>query len=197
MYRIYDRTRCMVVAALGLFVLSVASASAETSVDDRLKAAREATMSFARELQAELKKALESGGPAAGIAICKEAAPAIAAAASERLGGEVGRTSLNTFNPANAPDDWERKVLEAFEARKAAGEPLDKLEFHEIVARDGEERFRYMKAIGMQQPCLACHGKTIAPELVEIIKRFYPADKGTGYDLGDIRGAFTISMPTK
>jgi hypothetical protein len=182
-----------------LLILGVmlSPAGAETSPETGVKAAREASMSFARELQAELKKALESGGPEAGVAVCKEAAPAIAAAASERLGGEVGRTSLNTFNPANAPDEWERKVLEAFEARKAAGEPLETLEFHEIVARDGEQRFRYMKAIGIQQPCLACHGKTIAPELAEIIKRFYPEDKGIGYDLGDIRGAFTISMPAK
>ncbi len=185
------------IAVLTAFAVASGSAIAETGLEAKTKIAREAALDFAKELQSALKSAMENGGPAAGVEVCQQSAPAIAAAASERLNGEVGRTSLRTRNPANAPDDWERKALEAFEARKAAGEPIETLEFHEVVKEDGEERFRYMKAIGMQQPCLGCHGKAIAPELSAIIRTFYPEDKATGFGPGDIRGAFTISMPAK
>ncbi len=51
-----------------------------------------------------------------------------------------------------------------------------------------------MKALQMQQPCLACHGAadTIAPEVAEKIHMLYPDDKATGYVEGQLRGAITM-----
>ena len=55
--------------------------------------------------------------------------------------------------------------------------------------------FRYMKAIPMGAvPCLTCHGAP-EPALNAEILRLYPQDRATGFAPGDLRGAFTVSMP--
>lgn len=50
-----------------------------------------------------------------------------------------------------------------------------------------------MKAIGTEEVCLTCHGAAIAPAVLEKIQALYPDDKATGFGLGDIRGAFSVS----
>jgi hypothetical protein len=107
----------------------------------------------------------------------------------------VGRTSLKPRNPANAPDDWEAGMLQAFAARKAAGEDPAKLEAWTIAEAGGRKQFRYMKAIPTASLCLACHGTEIEPELRAHLDALYPEDAAVGYREGDIRGAFTITQP--
>ena len=51
-----------------------------------------------------------------------------------------------------------------------------------------------MKAIPMQEPCALCHGKTLAPQIGDKIKSLYPLDQATGFELGEIRGAFTVKI---
>lgn len=150
---------------------------------------------FATRLQGELKSALQEGGPTAAVHVCKEEAPAIAADLSAQSGWQVGRTSLKTRNPDNAPDAWERQVLKQFEDRKAAGEPVDQLAYAAVVEQDGVKTYRFMKAIPTGEVCLACHGSDLAPDLVETLDKAYPQDQARGFALGDIRGAFTLSKP--
>ena len=68
------------------------------------------------ELKAELGQAMQQGGPVAAVAVCKSRAPEIAARLSASSGAEVGRTALRLRNPANAPDDLERAVMQGFAA---------------------------------------------------------------------------------
>jgi hypothetical protein len=165
-------------------------------VEQRAQASREAVQAFFGDLKGRLKAALGEGGPVHAIDVCSVQAPQIAARVSEEAGWEVGRTSLKTRNPANRPDDWERSVLERFEARKAAGEDPAQMEHYEMVATDGGKSFRYMKAIpAAEKPCLACHGSDIAPAVAAKLDALYPTDQARGYQAGDIRGAFTIIQP--
>jgi hypothetical protein len=151
---------------------------------------------FASTLQGELKSALTEGGPAAAVAVCHERAPAIAESLSAQSGWSIGRTSLKTRNGAlNSPDAWETRVLEEFEQRAAAGEPVGPMRFDEVVDVDGQKTYRFMKAIPTDQVCLACHGSDIAPEVAEAIDNAYPDDQARGFAVGDIRGAFTLSKP--
>jgi len=161
----------------------------------RIDTARVASKSFMTQLKSELQAAMKAGGPVRAIEVCHARAPAIAAQISEQNGWRVARTSLKPRNPANAPDAWERAVLEKFEARKAAGEPLAKMEYSEVVERDGQRQFRYMKAIPAGQVCLNCHGRSIAPAVKAKLDELYPQDRARGYAQGDIRGAFTITQP--
>ena len=161
-----------------------------------VKSSRAAAQQFGGALQETLQQAIQNGGPVSGIAVCHDKAAHIAADQSQKLGILIGRTSLKIRNPANAPDNWELAVLRQFEARKAAGEPVDKLEFFAVIDDDqGQKTFRYMKAIPTAALCLNCHGETLNPEVAAKVKELYPNDQAHGFKEGDLRGAFTIAKP--
>ena len=69
------------------------------------------------------------------------------------------------------------------------------IEFSEEAEENGQRFWRYMKAIPTGEPCLACHGTALAPDVAETLARVYPDDQATGFDLGDIRDAFSIELP--
>lgn len=178
----------------GLCAGSIGLAHAQ-SREYLMSQARSIAISFGNVLKNELQTAMQSGGPVTAVAACNIKAPAIARNTSATTGWDVGRTSLKLRNVANRPDDWELKVLRQFEARMAQGQDPQMLEFSEIVRVGGKPTFRYMKAIPTQELCLNCHGTDIKPEVKNAIKGLYPADQATGFKVGDLRGAFTLSKP--
>lgn len=189
-----------IVAMIGLTMLvGVTSAQAEDAATPApVAAARAASKELGEALKAQLMAAMKSGGPVAALAVCNTAAPSIAADISKTLGLEVGRTALRVRNPNNAPDDFERRVLEDFAAKLAAGADPATLEHSETVTLSGANTLRYMKAIPMAaEPCAACHGTDVKPDVKAEIDKLYPQDQATGFKPGELRGAFTISMPVK
>lgn len=184
------RTTIALIAAIFSF-----SAQA-TTTEQRVDESRMAVKGFMKTLKHELKTSLKKDGPVAAIKVCNVSAPNIAKQQSDKHGWEIGRTSLKVRNPDNAPDAWERAVLEAFEQRKAKGESIKQMEFHEVVTEEGQQWFRYMKAIPTAaKPCLVCHGENIKPKIAATLDALYPNDQARGYKAGDIRGAFTIRQP--
>ena len=153
---------------------------------------RGAMKALGSELKATLQSSMKSEGPVKAISVCNVQAPKLAQKVSTEKGMEVGRTSLKTRNPLNAPDPWELSVLEQFEHRKAEGEALKTIEYSEIVQHNGNRVFRYMKAIPTDDVCLMCHGKQIPEDLSAQLEKLYPDDQATGFSNGDIRGAFTV-----
>ena len=166
----------------------------DTAWDERSRALADQLMS---ELKAELGKAMQQGGPVAAVAVCKSRAPEIAARLSASSGADVGRTALRLRNPANAPDDLERAVMQGFAAGLSSASPAATVPpeaiFESRSAR-GIER-RYLRAIVMEPVCLACHGATLAPEIAAAIAREYPQDTATGFETGQLRGAVTVRWP--
>lgn len=169
------------------------TASAVAMDEEALTAeARGLVKEFAGQLGGTLKTAIEEGGVEAGIAVCHEKAPEIAASLGAENGWAISRVSNGARNPNAEPDEWEALALAEFERRKAAGEEISMLE---TSAEEGEI-FRYMKAIPTGEMCVMCHGKDIAPEIQATLDQYYPDDKGTGYEVGDIRGAFSLQKKT-
>jgi len=159
-----------------------------------LKQGRAIVTAFAKALKSSLQPALKQQGPVAAINVCTEVAPRLAKQFSTTTDWQVGRTSLNNRNPQNAPDLWERKNLKLFEQQKTQGKDINKLEYWEVVNHRGVRTLRYMKAIPTAaKPCLACHGSNISPKIQVTLNASYPLDKATGYQAGDIRGAFSLS----
>jgi hypothetical protein len=185
--------RLLIVIALGLTLSAPTGYAADYS--DEIDASRKTAKEFMQTLKKELQSSMREGGPVNAVSVCNLTAPAIANTYSVRNGWEVGRTSLKLRNPNNAPDAWERSVLEAFEERKLSGEDPAQMEFHEVVRVNGDKQLRYMKAIPTSQPCLACHGETMDSIVKTRLEILYPDDQALGYRLGDIRGAFTITQP--
>jgi len=175
-------------------ILGAASAHADDYAQ-LVAESRSATMEFMRALKGELRQGMLAGGPVTAVDVCKLNAPGIAASMSAKKDWEIGRTSLKVRNPGNVPDAWELSVLQEFEERKRAGEDLKKLEHYEVVEQNNQQVLRYMKAIVTAELCVACHGADIAPSVVAKLDELYPGDQARGFEVGDIRGAFTIVRP--
>jgi diguanylate cyclase (GGDEF)-like protein/PAS domain S-box-containing protein len=80
-------------------------------------------------------------------------------------------TSLKPLNPRNAPDDWQRRALEAFERGEAASS-------FAIDHVDGIAYGRFIAPLPMKEPCLPCHAIQ-------------------GYKLGDVRGGLAVEWPVQ
>jgi signal transduction histidine kinase len=77
-------------------------------------------------------------------------------------------TSLKPYNPANAPDAWEARVLNSFEQGAK--------EAREVTAINGQPYLRLMRPFLTEQSCLKCHAVQ-------------------GYKEGSIRGGISIAVP--
>ena len=180
-------------AAAGLAVASACRADA--GFDAALAEARQLSGQLAQQLGAALRKEMAAGGPEAAIGVCRQLAPDLAGQLSRQSGARVARVSLRARNPMlGQPDAWEQSVLADFDRRAAAGEKPESLEHAEVVSEPGGRSFRYLKAIGVQPLCLACHGgpEALAPGVRERLAADYPHDRATGYAPGQLRGAFTV-----
>ena len=184
----------LVAALLALTLPNLASAEEAAALEAFAQESRATVKSFAGSLQGALKGAIQEGGPAHAIPVCNLKAPEIAKGLSVE-GRKVGRTSHRVRNPDNAPDAWEAGILEDFMARAAAGEDLKTMEQTAVVEGAEGPTLRYMKAIPVGEVCLACHGGEIAPEIQARLDETYPEDQATGFALGELRGAFSISKP--
>jgi hypothetical protein len=173
--------------ALSLLLASTAALSAETE-EQLVQQAKQRIAQFAQELKGELSAAIQNGGLQAGVEVCHEKAPQIAAKLSND-GWLLARTSLRSRNSNNAPNDWEREVMQQFAQLKAQGAEISSL----VTTNLSENQFRLMKAIPTEAICLSCHGSTIAPAVQKQLDLYYPNDMATGFSLGDIRGAFTLT----
>lgn len=175
-----------------------AAAPAAATPSPEVAKARAAIMGLGDKLRGALMGAMTAGGPAAAVETCKTAAPQLSQDASKPAEGLiVARTALRVRNPKNAPDAFEKKVLEDFAAKARGGADVTKLEHVEEIEQNGVKLVRYMKAIPMAEtPCSACHGATekLDPAAAAKVKELYPADQATGFAPGDVRGAFTVTM---
>lgn len=163
------------------------------SMEAEKQAAMAAIQEFAGKLKAELKQALKEGGAVYAISVCSTRAQEIGREVSEKRNLNVGRVSLKNRNPANAPSDWQKEVLEKFERRKNDGEPVAELTFAEVAEIEENRQFRFMKAIPTGAICIKCHGQEISTEVKNRLDELYPGDRARGFRPGDIRGAFVVT----
>ncbi len=163
--------------------------------NSNILSSKEKSIAAMQELGGSLRQALltamAEGGPMTAVSVCHDLAPKLTQEISEKHEVIIGRTALRTRNAQNAADAWEIAVLEQFNQRLANGEAMDTL----VYAEQTSDGFRLMKAIPMGGPCLACHGSTIPAALSEKTYELYPQDQARGFQIGEIRGAFTVRVP--
>jgi len=149
---------------------------------------------LANELKQALSASMQSGGPVAAVQTCKLEAPKITHALNDNL--VIKRTSLKLRNPDNAPDAWEKEVLTSFETKLANGTPIDQLVHSETIKTENSTTLRMMRAIPTQGLCLTCHGdkQTMGEDLANALEESYPNDLATGFQAGQIRGAFSVKQ---
>jgi hypothetical protein len=167
--------------------------TAGINIDEEKQRAVTAVKAFAGDLKAELKKALKEGGATNAITVCNTRANQIARDVSRARNLAIKRVSLRNRNPNNAPNQWQKAVLEEFESRKLKGEPVSELTFTQVVENGTARQFRFMKAIPTGPICITCHGTQISSEVKKRLDQLYPDDKARGFRPGDIRGAFVVT----
>jgi hypothetical protein len=152
-----------------LLASASASAAGKNVDDSQLATARKLASSFNQQLTREIIDTYTRKGPDAAWLVCRDRAPELADTLSRKYGWRVSRISLKPRNVVLAtPDAWEQRVLNQFEQRAFLGESAQTLEFGDITRDLQGQAYRYMKAIVIQEPCLACHGMpdTLAPSLM-------------------------------
>jgi hypothetical protein len=180
-----------------LFALSAAPALAD-DLGRYADESRAIVTPFMQQLMAENKKAIMEGGVESAIKVCSEIAPGMANDLSRRHGMKISRVSLKVRNPLlGTADEWEQKTLKQFEVRLTRGEKPEALESAEIVNEPNGRYFRYMKAIVLQQGCVACHGtgEQLSDGVKAGLAEYYPHDQATGYTPGQIRGGVSVKRP--
>ena len=184
------KKKIFVLSVLLVFLLAI-SAGAE---ERRVLQCRVLARDFMTELKGKLKAALRGGRSVQAISVCSKVAPELAARYSLAPGVQVGRTSRRCRNRDNQPDSWEKEGLVVLEERRQQGETLAGMEYWQEVEVEGKRVFRYLRAIPTGSLCLRCHGENINRKLKKAVRRIYPEDQAVGYRLGELRGAFTITL---
>ena len=177
--------------AISLCFISLNGYAGDHQVEKLISQNKETAKLYGSQLKQKLSQAMKKGGPLLAIGVCKIQAPKISTLMNQK-GLPVARTSLKYRNSDNAPDKWETEVLNRFNRLQKAGANPKRLEFYDVVNEDGQDYFRHMKAIPTGNVCLTCHGKSIAPNLIKKLDELYVEDKARGYQVGEVRGAFTF-----
>lgn len=186
-----NRTTGLLIVFLSLLLMSNKLFSEEENNEKALKAqANLIVKQFAGQLKPQLVAAIQSGGLASAINFCSVESPKIAQDISMQTGWHVKRVSLKPRNKTTAtPDSFEKNILATFDDRQKKGEPPSSMQYSTVV--DGS--YRFMRAQGVEGVCLGCHGNAISSDVKKALDQHYPDDVATGYSLGQVRGAFSLS----
>jgi len=129
-------------------------------------------------------QAMQNGGPVNAVDFCNIHASTLMDSLSTAHNVRFSRIARKNRNTNNALTMEESRLLR----------PLEKGFKNDTLVNMGNKRV-YYKAIRMEMPaCLQCHGSKddISAETLEIIKKKYPADRATGFKMGDYRGTWKL-----
>jgi hypothetical protein len=177
------------VLAAALSVRALADGPGQAPFAAETAKAEQAMNELQTALLAKLRSAMEAGGPAAAVEVCRTEARTIADAVALKQGIELGRTSHRVRNSANAPRPWARAIVEGSAGAKAAAE--------QIRVVDLGERVGVLRPIGTADMCTRCHGAApdVKRNLGEALTSAYPQDRAVGFAAGDLRGWFWAEVP--
>lgn len=154
-----------------------------------------AVTNISQLLFTELTKAIQEQGSVHAMDFCSKEAQRMTREVNDQFPDlTIKRTSLQYRNAKNAPDVYEREALEYFaRALKARREmPSDYVQYVK-----SKQEYRYYRPLKIGTGCLMCHGdpKTMEPDILALLKKYYPNDKAVGYKDGDFRGLIRVSVP--
>jgi hypothetical protein len=155
-----------------------------------------AALGSKQTLGKNLQQALQDGGVEYAIDFCNLNAMPIVDSLSKNFDATIKRVSLKVRNLDDYPSDLEKQILEAYEYQWKDSIPLQA-----NVQAIGEDQYLFTQPIMVENAlCLTCHGKPengFLKETGDFIKSKYPNDQATGYEIGDLRGMWSITFPKK
>ena len=170
--------------------------------------AAEDTAALLRETRQQSRCAAEGGrrdaeggcrkGVTGAISVYSEAAPAMLRDIRQKTGWDIRRVSLKARNAATGtPDAWEARQLAEFNIQVAEGGRADQLEVSEIVTgSDGKRTFRYRRRCPWAKSVSSATARPRRRRRAQgRAGARLPADRATGYSLGQVRGALSVKRP--
>ncbi len=168
--------------------------SQEEEYNNIVKIGNEVSTSLLKTLGKNLKKHMKKEGPLGAAKFCNAEAFSLTELIDKKAGEDVTvkRISLKNRNPANAPENSEKIVMETFETLHNTNVILPKF----LVERVNASTVKYYKPLIINKGvCLKCHGDIAkSPKLSKFITAHYPEDKATHYKMGDLRGAIVVTI---
>lgn len=144
-------------------------------------------------LSARLQQAMKEGGPAHAVEFCSLNALSIVDSLSTAHNAHIRRTSDRVRSPIDKPDGEEARMLQAMLTEWEAGKTAGEIPARAVAHGDS---IAYYRPIFISSPaCLKCHGipdGTADASALEVVAARYPADEATGYELGDLRGMWSL-----
>ncbi len=145
------------------------------------------------ELSGHLGAALKEGGVSHAIEFCSVEAIPITQKLSNEFNVDIKRATHKPRNPENFANADEMKIIQVWQEQMESGEEISP------VASKTNSHYQVYAPIRIgNQLCLQCHGDKgtdIQPENVELLQSLYNEDRATGFEMGDLRGLWSIRMP--
>ncbi|HEX5670309.1 MAG TPA: DUF3365 domain-containing protein [Sulfuricurvum sp.] len=164
------------------------------SNEESAKIGETVSAALIQKLGGELKMQMTKNGPIAALGFCNASAQTLTKEVSATTHYTVKRVSMLERNPQNRANAQEAAVLNAWQAKLNAAQPLPAYE----IASDGNMNHFYKPILINNEACLKCHGAVDSQsELGKAIKAAYPNDIATGYKMGDLRGMIVVDIPLK
>ena len=166
---------------------------AERPAEADILAARQAALSFDLRMKREITdRIMREEDPVAIYLAYADHVPGWGKEISDASRFEFSRTAIGVRNPANAPDDWERRQMELFSFLADSGQDPETFETSEIVQEGNEKIFRWIRPLVMTETCLTCHGEALDSRIKLLLGQEYPLDEASGYSEGQLGGAYSV-----
>lgn len=185
-----------------LIIFGLISGCSENKIEvseNQIAGMRATAVEFMKDLKSILINQIRTNGMLSAVSVCSDTAQILTNNFGVQKGVYVKRVSLKNRNVNNAPDDFEKRVLNKFTLMQLNNELNDDSEYAEIVEEGEFKYLRYLKPILVQAECLNCHGSEndISPEVEQLINQEYPNDNAVEYKIGDLRGAVSLKKNIK
>lgn len=183
----------LVTILFSVLLLSCSENKVEVN-ENQVAGMRKTAMEFMKDLKGILISQIQTNGILQAVSVCSDTAQVLTNNFGVQKGVYIKRVSLKNRNVNNAPDDFEKMILNKFTMMQQNNELSGETEYAEIVEEAEFKYLRYVKPILVQAECLNCHGSEndIMPEVKQLISKAYPGDKAIGYKIGDLRGAVSL-----
>lgn len=152
-----------------------------------IKKGRAAVSGLQSVLMGKLTSVMAQKGDVAAVKYCRSQAQDLTDN-FQGLSITVGRSSLKIRNPLNAPEPWVAELLMDYQNSSAQNSKQPR------AVKISEERYGFVQPIYMQNMCLKCHGSNMSKGILRELDANYLQDQARGYQEGDFRGLFWVSI---
>jgi hypothetical protein len=143
-------------------------------------------------IKSALQNAIKEGGLGYALEYCNVNAMPIVDSVSMNEHVQIRRLAKKYRNPLNETDANESNIYKSYVIKWLNGEFM-----YPMVIPGKNNHPVYFDPMQVESLCLNCHGKVgeqINPDLAKKIAELYPNDKAIDFEVGELRGMWSITF---